>query len=332
MHTKLEENYSSFTFGTIARYYVSNHLSKSKAYRNTSYINNLTAKWGEHNLTSITPSKVRKWIKELLDSKYEISTVEKHLVYFKRVFNYSIEMELIPRNPITHISFKKEFKKKNRRNTTINHQEYKELLELFKDSKWYTVGTVVMLWHTGMRVSEVLNLKWDSVDLPNGVITLSPEDVKEQKVRTIGLEKEVIQLLRKLKNENNRKGAKAKDHVFGITKNNPQSYQSFYHNYKKVVKGTKFKNLLIHDIRHCYTKRKRQEGSDREVIKIQQGHSSDSMFNWYNDIDVDEVTAMSGFNEEKRDLIQDHVEKISKVVKQHGIPIGTLHAALRENL
>ncbi len=88
----------------------------------------------------------------------------------------------------------------------------------------------------------------------------------------------------------------------------------------------------MQDIRHCYTKRKRQEGSDREVIKIQQGHSSDSMFNWYNDIDVDEVTAMSGFNTEKRDLIKSQVAVLTEIVKTNNIPLGTLQAEIRDSL
>lgn len=326
---RMERNFTTLSLKEVALKYQSNHLSKTRATNNQSYIKKIIDTWGDYSLSGITPVEVRSWIVELFDSSYAISTVEKYLTYLKRIFNYAVENETIALNPIKHVTFRKEFKKKNRRNTTINHDEFKELYQLFEHSRWYTSGVILTLWHTGMRIGEVLNLKWSSVKLNNGVIVLDAEQVKEGKIRTIGLEREVIQLLLSLKKKNDRKGAKSKDYVFGITLDNPQNYQTFYKNYRKVVDNTKFSKMNIHDIRHCYTKRKRQEGNDREVIKTQLGHSSDSMFNYYNDIDIDEVTDMSGFNIEKQELIAPHIEKIKAIAKEQNIPPGTIAALMR---
>lgn len=328
---RMETNLTNLSLKEVALKYQANHLLKTRATNNQSYIKNIIHKWGEYKLIALTPVEVRLWITELLETSYAISTVEKHLTYLKRIFNYAVEIELIKANPIKHVTFRKEFKKKNRRNTTINHDEFLELYSLFENSRWYTSGVIKTLWHTGMRIGEVLNLKWSCVKLESGVIVLDAEQVKEGKIRTIGLEKEVIELFTELKKKNAKKGAKSKDYVFGITLNNPQNYQTFYKNYRKVVEQTKFSKMNIHDIRHCYTKRKRQEGNDREVIKTQLGHSSDSMFNYYNDIDIDEVTDMSGFNTKNQELIVPHIEKIKTIAKEQNIPPGTIAALMRQN-
>jgi integrase len=328
----MENNFSSLSFSHIATRYINEHLSKTKAAGNKSYINKLIEKWGEHSLSNITPVDVRKWMAELFESNYAIATIQKYLVYFKRVFNYAVEMEVISTNPIGHISYKKQFKKKNRRNITLSTEEFLEFKELFKEQPWYVSSIVIMLWHTGMRVGEVLNLKWSCVKLSDGVITLDPDDVKEGKTRTIGLEDEILKILTSLKSKNDKLGAKSKNHVFGVTKEKPLTYLSLYNHYKSAIGGSKWCDINIHDLRHSYTKRKRQEGHGKDVIKVQQGHTTDTMYDYYNDVDQEEVSNMSGFNKDKLELIDEPVRALVETIKKEGIPLGTLNTLIRSKL
>lgn len=331
--TDMEEAFSSLTVRELTKIYVEEYLQFTKAVKNVSYCKRIVSRWGNYTLSNITPKEVRLWVTELANSgKLSISTIEKLVSYFKRIFNYAIEMEIINQNPISHLSFKKLFKMKNKRNFTINHEQFKEFQELFSNEPWYMKGIISMLWHTGMRIGEIVALLWSEINTDEGVIVLQPEKVKEKKIRTIGLEPEVLSLLKQLKKINARKGAKSKEHVFGITKDLPIRYETIYSRYRNAVTGSKYSHLNMHDLRHCYTKRKRQEGWDKEVIKTQQGHGTDSMFNWYNDIDVDEVTEMSGFNETKKEIIEKDIDNLVKKLKENSIGTGTLHAVIREKL
>lgn len=331
--SQLRKNYETKSFQWLAELYMNSYLKHTKAVDNQSYIRNLIKKWGDYTLAEISPAEVREWIMYMInETDYAIATVERYFSYFKRVYNWGIEYEKINHNQFSKLSFKKEFKKATVRNVTMNTAEFEECYALFENERWYVKGIVLMLWHTGMRIGEIVNLMWREVNTAEGVIVLNPEKVKEGKVRTIGLEPEIIALLDKLENINARKGVNSKQYVFGVTKDNPLKYVTFWKSWRRVVKGTKFEKFNIHDIRHCYTKRKRQEGADREVIKIQQGHSTDSMFDRYNDIDKEEVTNMSGFNKQKRDVVEQDIKCLIEKAKENGVPIGTVQTLIRENL
>jgi integrase len=334
----IQKRFSTLTFEQIAVQYRDSHLAKGKASGNVSYMNNLIREFGDHILSKISTSEVRIYFEKFFDGeivsqkghKYEISTIEKHLTYFKRVFNYAIEREIIAINPIKEIRFTKQFKKKNKRNKSLSQEDFNKFNDLFKDQRWWAKGVITVLWHTGMRIGEVRNLKWCEVDLKAGVITLDADRVKEGKTRTIGVEKEALDLLVSLKEINNRKGAKNKDHVFGVTLENALSYNTVYDMFRDVVKRTEFSEFNIHDIRHSYAIRKRREGWDKEVIKAQMGHVTDSMWNWYNDVAAEEVAEMSGYNQDQQEIIRSDVEGMIEKMRENGISMNTFHTVLRE--
>jgi integrase len=181
-----------------------------------------------------------------------------------------------------------------------------------------------------MRVSEVLGLKWEDIDFATGSITLAADRVKESATRTIGIEPELHELLSSIKSLNNKKGVNSKSYVFGITRDTPITYTTVYETYKKRVKGTKYSHVLIHDIRHSWATRKRQEGHDKEIIMIQGGWTTECMFRRYNSVKKDEVIAMSGFDREKSELITDDVAKLIEKCDSNSVSLSTLHTLIRE--
>lgn len=317
-------------------FYRDTHLKKEQS--NHWIVQRIINKFGEFKITELKRPDVYLWITNMLngevegETKYAISTIEKHLSYFNAAFNYCIKMERLDQNPITKIDFRKEFKKKNRRNETMTYEQFKELEKLFENERWYIKGILQVLWSTGMRIGEVLNLKWSDLRLEAGVFLLAACDVKEGKIRVGGLEKDALDLLTGLKKDNDKKGAKSNTHVFSVTHDQPLKYQTWWKNYTRIVKDTEFERFTTHDQRHCWNKRYRQGGADKEVAKIQLGHSTDSMYHYYNDIDIQEVAEMVGFYRDKIEIFEDDVKIIVDKMKENGIPLGTLHAAIREQL
>jgi integrase len=325
--SSVEDNFFKLQFRDIAELY-KKHLEGTRAKANISYVNNLLEKWGDHTISAVSPSEVRLWIKEMLASReYQISTIEKHLTYLKTIFNYAMQMEKINRNPLLMVKFKKEFSRKTVRNYTMDVEEFKEFLKLFNGAKWYMEPIMILLYHCGWRIGEILTLTWDEVDLKNGFITKAADKTKEAKSRIGALESEAMKVFTEI--EKIQKGRKG-PYIFGVTGEKPLTYQTYYKNYKGAKEGSKWSNFNIHDQRHSYTKRKRQEGADKEVIKLQQGHSTDSMFARYNDIDTAELTEMSGFNERHKELIRKQVEDVVKIMRDEGISTSTLMTVVRE--
>ena len=330
--TSISRKAKETSFQKLADLYVEKHLSKTESIKDKYIIDQICQKLGSLNLWKMSPSDVRTYMMELFETDYAIATIKKHLIYIKAVLNFGVKMELTLDNPAKIVNFIKEFKKCTVRDYVIDHAQFLELQKLFKKKPWYAQAIVKMLWHTGMRIGEICNLKWKSVDLQNGKIRLSASDTKESDSKNIGLEPEIIELLTPLKKQNDSKGSKSKDHVFGITKELPIGYKTFYSHWKSATKHTIFSDMHIHDSRHCFVTRKRREGYDPSTIMKQTGHKTDSMFKRYNQVSDDEVLQMSSFNAEKKQLIEPIIKQLMDTAKSNEIPISTIHTVIRKNM
>lgn len=334
----MEQNFSSLPFSALVEEYRP-HLAESKANSNMWYINAICDKWGEYTIANITGKEFRAWIRHLFSlekepgvKNYAVATVEKFYSYTNTIFNHAMKEEVISINPIAHVSFEREFRMKNVRNTVIQPEQFEKMKKLFENERWYIKGILLVLWGTGMRIGEVLMMKWSEVFLSEAVIVFEADRVKEKAVRTIALDKDLVKLLQGLKKKNDKKGTKSKTYVFGVTKDNPLSYQTWYNTFRKVVKNTEFENFTTHDTRHCFVTIKDKEGYQQSVIMKQTGHKTDSMFRRYNFTDKKDVQEMMGFNDNKKELIEDKVKDIVEVMKQNNIPLGTLHSTIKNQL
>ncbi len=143
---QIKQRFSSLTLAEIATRYRDSHLAKGKASDNVSYINNIVKQFGNHVLSKITTKEVIEYFEKLFsgeiqtskNQQFAISSIEKHLTYFKRIFNYAIEREIIAVNPIKEVKFSKEFKKKNKRNKSLSQEEFIQFQQMF--SKKTVVG------------------------------------------------------------------------------------------------------------------------------------------------------------------------------------------------
>jgi len=321
----MKKNFDNLKFAEIANLYIG-YLSKTDASDNVSYVNKTIEYWKDCKISDITPALLSDWIESLFvdEKNYAVATVEKYLAYFKTVFNYAVKKEIITHNPVSKVEFTKEFKKKTKRNFVISRDEFKNLNSLFSTSKPQIKDVLTALWHSGMRINEVLNLKWHSVQMGRGVIILNPSEVKEKKTRYIVLEKEFIEVLNRLRLGNNGEYVFCFNGVYKI------SYQVWRSRWLKNTKSTDFGSMTTHDLRHCWATIRYQEGWTKEEIKLQLGHTTESMFVTYNTTGIQDLQKAAGFLSEKRDVIDDDVRALMKKVKDRDVPIGTLQASIRD--
>ena len=324
----MEKNFKTMQIRDIALPYRS-YIETTRAKKSVYVIDNIIREFGDTVISKLTMKDVRAYFEQLFKTE-AIGSVKLYLAYFKSLFNYSIKRQIIATNPIVTLEYQKDFRRSNVRDTVITVDQYEDFISIFDSSRWYISGIIRTLWHTGMRVSEVLGLKWEDIDFATGSITLAADRVKESATRTIGIEPELHELLSSIKSLNNKKGVNSKSYVFGITRDTPITYTTVYETYKKRVKGTKYSHVLIHDIRHSWATRKRQEGHDKEIIMIQGGWTTECMFRRYNSVKKDEVIAMSGFDREKSELITDDVAKLIEKCDSNSVSLSTLHTLIRE--
>lgn len=321
----LDSNFRTKTIEEIAKPYRI-HILKTRAAKSVYIVDNIVSEFGHVICSKLLPSDVSEYIESLFESN-AIGSVKLYLSYFNAIFNFAIKNQVIDINPIKTVNYSKQFRGAGVRNTIVTPEQWPQLKELFKKERWYIQGVIEMMWWTGMRISEVLSLTWKDINITEGAISLEAERVKERSDRVIGIEPELSEYLSSLKKQP-RKNA----YVFGITNDIPLTYETVYQTWKRVTKKShEFSDLLPHDLRHSWVTRKRQEGHDREVIKIQSGHSTDSMFKRYNSVRKDEVIAMSGFDRSKSELISEDISHIMKKCSENGITLSTLHTLIRKH-
>jgi integrase len=308
------------------------YLAKTRAQANTSYIDHIISKWGEWRICQLTPGQVRMWLYDFLNGPVKrhamaVSTVKKLAVYFMRIFNYAIEeLEILKENPLNGLinkALRKEFRRVNKRSTTITVEEFWSLI---KDFPRWMKRVCICAWCTGMREDEILGLTWKKVNLVERLIELQATDTKEADKKTAGIEQELYDVLIEIQTE--RGDCRPDDFVFLSVKGRRINQNFFERRFRKLADEAGFIGLVCHDFRHCYTVRKRREGHDKSVIKAQTGHHTNSMFDWYDKVDVSEIQEMAGFTQAHTEVIKEDLERLIILAKSKDIPLGVIQALM----
>jgi len=129
-----------------------------------------------------------------------------------------------------------------------------------------------MLYSCGLRVSELINLKWNHVDRSRKVINII--QAKGNKDRQVGLPEDIIELL-----TDYWKVYKSKEYVLNgqfPEKQLQYSDRSVGEVIKQLAEKAKIFNKKVHPhlIRHCYATHLLEYGTDISLIQKLLGHGS----------------------------------------------------------
>lgn len=241
-------------------------------------------------LDSINRGEVR----DFLLSKYSGGLSVKRVMLIKDVlsgvFNYALDEELITTNPTAGIT-KRLFPKNGGKKRTIGKEEVftKEELDLLLGTcethfvKYYPF--FLMAARTGMRLGELLALKWDDIDFNSRYIWVKrsyrrgrytrPKNGKTRKTDMSNQLAEVlIAFLTKQKREALKTGSGEVPEVvfnrFGCAME--QNY--IRRVYKRILKKAKLRYIKFHGFRHTFCTHLLSAGVSPYYVSQQVGHSS----------------------------------------------------------
>jgi integrase len=202
---------------------------------------------------------------------------------------YAVEDELIPGNPVSGIL--KRLKLERDKRITVEPMNEQEVA-LFLDTctRHYREYSEFFLcaFRTGMRLGELLGLKWGDIDWNQKFIRVERsykrgrfDKTKAGKARRVDMSDQLAASLRQLlinrKKEALREGrGEPIEHVFHRNQK-PMEQNHVRRVFKKVLVKAGIREMRLHDIRHTYASLLLSRGESPVYVKEQLGHSSIQM-------------------------------------------------------
>ncbi len=148
---------------------------------------------------------------------------------------------------------------------------------------------VELMYASGLRISETLNLRKKNLDLNLGFVKVKGKGGKE---RIVPMDETSILFLKKYLNVFSKK-IEFSDYVFPNNSGKPLSRVAIWKRLKKIAKSAKIsKNITPHTIRHSFASHLLQGGADLRSIQEMLGHSSISTTQIYTHVEKSRLKEM----------------------------------------
>lgn len=216
------------------------------------------------NLTAVTYPDLREWIIHLMDEGLSATSVNRKISSVRKFFHFLCWRGTLEINPAAKLQ---NIKKPTKTPVFVKEKEFFHALthaQLPANEELI----ILLLYGTGMRVSELLSLTYSSIDLESKKIRILG---KRNKERYVPIHPVLFDFLRKnLQFDTNKK-----DEKIVLTKKGKPAYSMYvYGIVKQFLGATSVSKKSPHVLRHTFATHLLNHGADLNAIKDVLGHSS----------------------------------------------------------
>lgn len=224
--------------------------------------------------TSADPVMIRSWVVHLVETGIGPPSVNRKIACLRSFFKFLLSRKAIGKNPMLKINI---LKTKKRLPAFVKEEDMVNLLDnhVFEETLdgWRDRLILELFYGTGIRISELLNLKEGSIDLANRTIRVVG---KRNKERVVPFPAGLVLIIENYLAVRNREVEK-KDHGNLLVRTNgePCYPMMVYKIVKKYL--TRFASVekrSPHVLRHTYATHLLNKGADLNAVKDLLGHSS----------------------------------------------------------
>jgi integrase len=266
------------TLRELIERYEKGHKEKISTSKQAAEIRWWKEQLGAHRLSDLTPVLITEYRDRLLQEvtvrgkSRSNGSVRRYLAALSHIFNMAIkEFGWLQENPMSKVNKPKESRGRVR---FLSDTERERLLDVCeKSSNKLLYPIVVLALSTGMRLGELIKLRWHDINLPRERITL--HDTKNGERRSVPIKGLALQLIIKLHENRNR----VTDLIFpGISPNKPIDPRF---SWETALKVAQIENFRFHDLRHCCASYLAMNGATLMEIAEVLGHKTLAMVKRY---------------------------------------------------
>jgi site-specific recombinase XerD len=198
-----------------------------------------------------------------LERGISISTVNIFTRSIKSILGFSVRQGMLPYNPLAKL---KQIKQSKRLPLFLTYDQM-QLILTFADNR--TIRDLIQFTAmTGLRLSEIVNLRWENIDIANNQIVITNYDdfqTKSGKSRVVPIHQKMMELILRQR--------RAK---YLFSKSNGMNFHKDFitHYFKKCVRKAGLpEEIHFHSLRHTFASWLVQSGVDIYSVQQLLGHS-----------------------------------------------------------
>ena len=252
--------------------------------------NHIKPNIGNIPLPKLTTMELQQFYKKLLESGrvdrieaknkpkgLSVKTVRNLHQMVSSALNLAVAQKLIPVNPASACALPKVERKEMK---TIPVEQLNAFLAEAKASGVFELYYIDLV--TGLRRGELLGLKWDDIDLKNGVLHVRRQVMRQEgkmveaplktknSYRSIAIPADAVEVLKMQRD----KIGNGSEYVFPSPTGGPMSSDSVLHMLQRVLKRAGLERIRFHDLRHTFATLALQNGVDVKTVSGMLGHYS----------------------------------------------------------
>lgn len=228
---------------------------------------------GDIRLVDITSAHVEKVKSTCMDKGFSAANTRHYLQTIRATFNHAIRNDIFQgKNPVQNVKFPR---KDNQRRRFLSYQEAEKLLEALRKRSQDIHDMALLSLHTGMRMGEIFDLCWHSIDWQNGIIHIM--DAKNEESRPAYMTPAIREMLERRQ--------EVVDNNLVFPSRDGDRFKKMSHSFYNTIKHLGWNDgiedqrqrVCFHTLRHTFASWLAMQGESLMTIKELLGHKTITM-------------------------------------------------------